>query len=95
VPTIEPIVGLKEVIERFSQLKCVKIAFHTDAESFNPQDVPRDIPVAIFIGPEGGWSMDEIDLFHKNQISVVCLGQQVLRAETAVIAALSEVVFRK
>jgi 16S rRNA (uracil1498-N3)-methyltransferase len=95
VPTILPIAGLKEVIERFSQLKCMKIAFHTDAESFNPQDVPRDIPVAVFIGPEGGWSMDEIDLFHKNQINVVCLGQQVLRAETAVIAALSEVVFRQ
>jgi 16S rRNA U1498 N3-methylase RsmE len=39
--------------------------------------------------------MDEIDLFHKNQISVVCLGQQVLRAETAAVAALSEVVFRQ
>ena len=95
VPVVESIVGLKEVIERFSQLKCVKIAFHTDAEPFNPQDVHRDIPVAVFIGPEGGWSMDEIDLFHKNQVSVVCLGQQVLRAETAVIAALSEVVFHQ
>ena len=105
VPTIHQIKSLKETVEllkrevasdlkRFTQVKCSLIAFHTDAESFNPQDVPRDIPIAIFIGPEGGWSIDEIDLFHKNQVSVVCLGPQVLRAETAVIAALSEVVFR-
>jgi 16S rRNA (uracil1498-N3)-methyltransferase len=93
VPTIQPIGRLKEVIERFSQLKCMKIVFHTDAEPFNPQDVPRDIPVAVFIGPEGGWSMDEIDLFHKNNVQVFCLGSQVLRSETAVVVALSQVVF--
>jgi 16S rRNA (uracil1498-N3)-methyltransferase len=95
VPVIQTIAGLKEVIERFSQLKCAKLAFHTDAETFNPQDIPRDIPIAIFIGPEGGWSIDEIDMFHNNEIQVVSLGPQVLRAETAVIAALSQVVFNK
>jgi len=41
--------------------------------------------------PEGGWSPAELDLFHKNDIDIVCLGTQVLRAETAVIAALSAV----
>jgi 16S rRNA U1498 N3-methylase RsmE len=32
-------------------------------------------------------------LFHKNDVKVRCLGPQVLRAETAVISALSQVVF--
>lgn len=100
VPMIQPIGALKEVIEHVRGLASrgeasELIAFHTDAEPFNPQDVPRDIPVAVFIGPEGGWSMDEIDLFHKNNVQVFCLGSQVLRAETAVVAALSQVVFAK
>ncbi len=107
VPAIHQIMDLKETVEslmggegmsdskHFSQLKWAKIAFHTDAKAFNPQDVPRDIPIAVFIGPEGGWSMDEIDLFHKNGIETVCLGPQILRAETAVIAALSEVIFAR
>ncbi len=81
----------------FSQLKCSTLAFHTDAEPFDRTDFSKhfskDAPIAIFIGPEGGWSVDEIDLFHKSGVRVVSLGQQVLRAETAVIAALSEVVF--
>ena len=49
--------------------------------------------LAVFIGPEGGWSPAEIEVFHKENIPVVCLGPQVLRAETAAVAALSMVVF--
>jgi 16S rRNA (uracil1498-N3)-methyltransferase len=120
VPTIAPIVGLREAVEsfnevgeskvdevskvnglsdsrHFTQVKYSILAFHTDVEPFDhtdfSKDLPKDGPIAIFIGPEGGWSMDEIDLFHRNEIQIVSLGKQVLRAETAVIAALSEVVF--
>jgi len=47
----------------------------------------------VFIGPEGGWSPKELEMFHAQNIKVRCLGTQVLRAETAVVAALSQVVF--
>jgi 16S rRNA (uracil1498-N3)-methyltransferase len=69
------------------------VAFHTEGEAFERSDLSKTDPLAVFIGPEGGWSEDELDLFHKNEISIRCLGPQVLRAETAVIAALSQVVF--
>lgn len=75
-------------------IECV--AFHTEGARIGEQlgpDRNNSKPLAIFIGPEGGWSDDELDLFHKNKIPVVCLGPQVLRAETAAIAALSQVVF--
>ena len=65
-----------------------KVAFHIDGANLSRSDLAED-SVALFIGPEGGWSIDEIDLFNKNNIKVVSLGGQVLRAETAVIAALS------
>ncbi len=45
--------------------------------------------LAIFIGPEGGWGDRELKEFEKNAISSVSLGSQVLRAETAAIAASS------
>lgn len=48
---------------------------------------------AVFIGPEGGWSAIEIEAFVKAGISVQSLGPQVLRTETAVVAALSQFVF--
>lgn len=73
------------------------VAFHTDGELFTRSDLAGfsagKSPLAVFIGPEGGWSPSEIEMFHKLGIPVRCLGPQVLRTETAVIAALSQVVF--
>jgi 16S rRNA (uracil1498-N3)-methyltransferase len=69
------------------------IAFHTEGDTFSRKDLSKGSPLAIFIGPEGGWSPDEIAMFHKNDVAIRCLGLQVLRAETAVISALSQVVF--
>lgn len=44
---------------------------------------------SLFIGPEGGWSDRELVAFRENNIPVVSMGTQILRAETAAIAALS------
>ncbi len=71
----------------------VSLAFHTEGSLLERSDLPTNSDIAVFIGPEGGWSETEMDMFHKNGIPVRCLGNQVLRAETAVIAALSQVVF--
>jgi 16S rRNA (uracil1498-N3)-methyltransferase len=48
----------------------------------------RDI-VAILIGPEGGWTGPEREQFTAAEWTPATLGPQVLRAETAAIAALS------
>jgi len=45
---------------------------------------------AIVIGPEGGFSADEIERIRKQPFATpVSLGPRILRAETAAIAALS------
>ena len=43
----------------------------------------------LFIGPEGGFSPSEIELAKTNNITTVSLGNRILRAETATIAAIS------
>jgi 16S rRNA (uracil1498-N3)-methyltransferase len=43
----------------------------------------------ICIGPEGGWTEDEIESAEKSGCGVFSLGTRVLRAETAALAALS------
>ena len=45
--------------------------------------------IALAIGPEGGWTADEMQLFTDNGWRHVTLGPRILRAETAAIAALS------
>lgn len=44
---------------------------------------------AIAIGPEGGWTPEEMSLFTQHQWQHVTLGPRILRAETAAIAAIA------
>ena len=103
-PMVYPIMGpgeaanflIQEQGERSKEKGAGKIrlvAFHTEGERFQKAEFDSDSPLAIFIGPEGGWSETEIVMFHKLGIPVRCLGPQILRAETAVVAVLSQVVF--
>ena len=50
---------------------------------------PVQITHAIAIGPEGGWTPEEISLFTEHQWQPVTLGPRILRAETAAIAAIA------
>ena len=43
--------------------------------------------IGVFVGPEGGWTEDEIKITQSNGFTLVGLGKTVLRAETAVIVA--------
>lgn len=48
--------------------------------------------IMLAIGPEGGWGEDELQLFQKAGWIAASLGQTILRAETAAIAATAIVV---
>ena len=39
--------------------------------------------IAVFIGPEGGFSEEEIDMCKENDIKPITLGKRILRTETA------------
>jgi 16S rRNA (uracil1498-N3)-methyltransferase len=44
---------------------------------------------ALAIGPEGGWTAEEMDLFVAHKWQPVTLGPRILRAETAAISAIA------
>jgi len=46
-------------------------------------------PLTLAIGPEGGWTPDELKLFESHGWQFASLGPTVLRVETATIAALA------
>ncbi|MBB5316773.1 RsmE family RNA methyltransferase [Tunturibacter empetritectus] len=49
----------------------------------------KETDTAIAIGPEGGWTPEEMTLFTHHQWQPVTLGPRILRAETAAIAAIA------
>ncbi len=46
-------------------------------------------PIHLFIGPEGGFTLEEVEFAKKNGALSLRLGDSILRAETAAIAATS------
>lgn len=95
-PEVLPIKTLPEAIAMDFDIKiaCVERTAETSLKDFlrKIKYLPTQ-KIAIFIGPEGGWNDLEIELFGKNNIAKVSLGNLILRAETASIAALSGIIY--
>jgi 16S rRNA (uracil1498-N3)-methyltransferase len=53
------------------------------------EELSNETKKLILIGPEGGFSSQEVELAKSNGFLTVSLGSQILRVETAAIAALS------
>ena len=91
--------------EIFPPLALAKAALHPAAHRFYLEETPGcplllkallDLPereagaaVAILIGPEGGWTDRERELLAGASWTPVSLGPQILRAETAAVAAVA------
>ncbi len=87
VPLLEGPAKFADVVAR----EGTKIFFDAEIES-TPIDRPGE--AMIFIGPEGGWSDDELRLARERECFFQRLGPRRLRAETAAIAAASVIGFR-
>jgi 16S rRNA (uracil1498-N3)-methyltransferase len=89
LPEIHDILKLADALSQFRYLKSV--AWHPYATKFTHDDL-ADVQ-ASYIGPEGGWTPEELQLFNDQGIKIYSLGPQVLRAETAVVAVFSQLMF--
>jgi len=51
------------------------------------------VTVVVFIGPEGGFMAEEVRLAQRYGVQVVTLGSRILRAETAALATIANVMY--
>jgi 16S rRNA (uracil1498-N3)-methyltransferase len=89
LPKLHDITTLKDCSVTHGGIKSV--VWHIQAPKFVSQDLVE--VQGTYIGPEGGWSEKELEMFKEKNIKICSLGPQVLRAETAVVATLSQLVF--
>ncbi len=93
-PTIHDPLPLKAALERCVGLSGPHILLaETEREHtlWNALTTSPNTAVTFAIGPEGGWADDEFKLFSDRGWIFATLGDSILRAETATIAALSVV----
>jgi len=67
------------------------LAERRDGKSLQTIELPHDVTgsVLMLIGPEGGWSKEEVAMAQQAGIEQLTLGPHILRAETAAIATIS------
>ena len=93
VPQVEDIKSLSDIINNWPQDRDLffmdESGVGNDIFSVFSQD-KRNSKAAILIGPEGGFSPQEMDILHNNAFAIsVSMGHRILRAETAAVSALS------
>ena len=89
LPMIHPATS----IEAFLELHEASLTFNLSPHHQSTWPLINDPkqPIALVIGPEGGFSPEEIELFQNHKAHPLRLGPRTLRAETAAITALSAV----
>jgi 16S rRNA (uracil1498-N3)-methyltransferase len=88
VPVVDEPVTLKVALEMVTAETKLLLA-ETEEENTLYAGLVGAEEVALAIGPEGGWTAEEMSLFAESGWKSVTLGPRILRAETAAIAGLA------
>ncbi len=89
VPQIDDPVALKAALAMASAESKLLLAETEQENSLRAALLGEAANVALAIGPEGGWTAEEMAQFAESGWKSVTLGPRILRAETAAIAGLA------
>lgn len=98
VPQIHNVMSFKEAVNYAKDMQ-VKIIPYELAEGMEKTreligSLKPGQDIAIFIGPEGGFEENEIQIALENGIEPITLGKRILRTETAGFTVLSWIVYQ-
>lgn len=82
IPTVREPMHVKTALEEFNG----KVALFICEQGGDKPDLSID-QAGVLIGPEGGWSDEELELFKQHDLQHLQLGDFTLRAETAAVSA--------
>ena len=91
IPQVEQPIELKKLLANWDEnRKLIYLDESLKSQSAIKQMPVCKEPVAILVGPEGGFSEKELEILRKKDYAYgVSLGKRILRAETAAIASLA------
>ena len=93
IPQVHPVMNMREAVA-YARTMEVKLIPYELAENMGHtkeilEAVKPGTDIAVFIGPEGGFEQEEIELATAAGIEPVTLGRRILRTETAGLTVLS------
>ena len=98
IPKINQVMTMKQAVDFTSNFDLVIIPYEL-AEGMDKtrkiiESVRPGQKIGIFIGPEGGFEEEEINLAVENDIIPITLGKRILRTETAGLTVLSWIMYQ-
>ncbi len=97
VPECFNLTSIDELLnsEKFNRVFvfCERIADKTIRESLLEKPICKGERVLVIIGAEGGFSQREFEYFQDNKLEMLTLGDLILKAETAVVVALGNIIY--
>jgi RsmE family RNA methyltransferase len=61
-----------------------RLLLHPHTTARPATQAPTQAPILVAVGPEGGWTDYEVDLFHAHGFTCIVLGMRILRSDIAV-----------
>lgn len=97
IPGITGVCGFKEAIE-FADSLDVKLLPYECADGMSKtkniiNNIKKGQSVAIFIGPEGGFDIEELEFAKEHGFEIITLGKRILRTETAGMMLMSVLMY--
>lgn len=92
VPDILPLQRLQEFFQRAHEGIRIMLVERQETESVSTMPLLPSVVqsgISVLIGPEGGWTTEELHTAKSSNIFLATIGQGILRAETASLAALA------
>lgn len=96
IPIVNEKITMNELYSKIKEYNLVIVAYENE-NKVSLKDILKENEdakkIAIVIGPEGGFTENEISNLLKNNAKIVSLGKRILRTETASLALLSMIIY--
>lgn len=87
---LSPIISFSQAISQTDIYDKVLFFYEQEKQNKLPSEILLSkSKLAIFIGGEGGFAVEEINIVQERKIPIFTLGKRILRVETAVVVALT------
>ena len=98
VPKVERVIKLENICQNIDKYDIILVAYENEKRTslkieLSKLDRTKSLKIGVIIGPEGGFTENEVQKLVENGAKCVSLGSRILRTETAPIVIISDIIY--